>query len=105
MEPTDQPAEDGSGEMMPMEPEVMEPVMVEEVVEEVPAKPVFTPLAWDGKKIKKFIEMNDGMLVDISGEPRAVKLGGKKGVKIGKAIYFKGKKGVYVYFDGEFIKL
>lgn len=86
-------------------------VVVEEVVKEVPEvmetpTNTFVPVKWNGRSIKKFAKVNGGVVIDVSTDPRAKELGGKKGVRIGSAIYFKGnKKNVYVYYAGEITKI
>ena len=88
-------------ETMEMEAEVEVPMVVEEVLE-----PLFTALTFTGKNLKGFAEANDGMVIDVRVDERAAELGGKKGVKVGNDIYFKGKGGaLYVFHNGEIIKL
>lgn len=84
-----------------------EPVMVEEVVvEEVVMEETFMPLDFNGKGIKAWAAANGGTVFDVSSDKRAAALGGKKGVKVGSDIYFKGKKGMlYVYHNGEILTI
>ncbi len=107
VEVMDMPTEDVLGPVEVSEEPVMGPMeepMMEEVVE-TPVVEEFMPLSFTGKGIKKFAEANGGMVLDVRVDARAEELGGKKGVKVGADIYFKGKDGNYVFHNGEVIKL